>query len=123
MSLLLALVGEEVVGKRFKHHSKGYVKRGHKVLVFNTQEQADQFEEEEAQALASAAITKAKRKPVVVKPAQVVNLNRVEKQVQAWSMDVDVRLIADAMDFDQLMRIQEKIAFLQDEEDVELLLF
>ena len=52
MSLLLALVGVEpvVVGRRFKKYAKGYVRKGHKVLVFETEELAREYLEAEEQA-------------------------------------------------------------------------
>jgi hypothetical protein len=128
MSLLLALVGEEPpavtpVGRRFKHYAKGYLKRGNEVLVFSSQQEAEDFEA--AEIAAKEAISRAQKKKVRAakpKPIETVNLERVERQVSAWQMPYDIPGIADAFDFDRIMRIQLRIAELQDEEDIELLL-
>jgi hypothetical protein len=126
MSLLLALVGVEespVVGRRFKQYSKGYLKRGHEVLVFPSQEEAEKYEA--AEVAAKEAISRAQKKKVRAakpKPVETVNLERVERQVFEWQMPYNLPNLVKALDFEQILKIQQHIAMLQDEEDIELLL-
>ena len=128
MSLLLALVAEDppenaTVGRRFKHYSKGYIRRGHDVLVFPSQKEADDYEA--AEIAAKEAISRAQKKKARAekpKPLQTVNLERVERQVIEWQMPYNLPNLVSALDFDQIMKIQLHIAMLQDEEDIELLL-
>lgn len=124
MSLLLALVGEEtVVGRRFKQYGKGYLKRGNEVLVFPSQEEADKYEA--AEIAAKEAISRAQKKKIRAakpKPVETVNLERVERQVYEWQMPYNLPNLVKALDFEQILKIQQHIAMLQEEEDIELLL-
>jgi hypothetical protein len=65
--------------RRYKRYGKGYVKRGHEVLVFESQELADQYVAGE-KAQAAAPNRKARRviKAVAPKPAEVVDVSYIE---------------------------------------------
>ena len=126
MSLLLALVGEEpapAVGRRFKTYSKGYLKRGHKVLVFSSQKEADEFEAAEiATAEAISRAQKKKARAEKPKPVETVNLDRIEAQVVAWNIPDYMPMLVAELDIDYILALQRRIEQLQDDEDVELLL-
>lgn len=125
MSLLLALVGEEAsaVGRRFKHYSKGYLKRGHEVLVFPSQKEADDYEA--AEIAATEAISRAQKKKVRAekpKPVKTVNLERIEAQAVAWQIPDYMPMLLAELDIDYILSLQRRIEMLQDDEDIELLL-
>lgn len=125
MSLLLALVGVEdaPVGRRFKHYAKGYLKRGNDVLVFPSEQEAEDYEA--AEIAAKQAINRAQRRKAQAdkpQPVETVNIELVERQATQWRMPYDMPGIANAFDFDQLLSIQRRIEQMQDDEDVELLL-
>jgi lactate dehydrogenase-like 2-hydroxyacid dehydrogenase len=126
MSLLLALVGEEpapAVGRRFKTYSKGYLKRGHKVLVFNSQKEADEFEAAEiATAEAISRAQKKKARAEKPKPVETVNLERIEAQVVEWNIPDYLPMLVAELDIDYILSLQRRIEQMQDDEDVELLL-
>lgn len=110
------------VGKRFKHRAKGYLKRGHKVLVFPSQKEADEFEAAEVEA--QQAITKAQRKRLwaEIKPVETINIDRVARQANEWKLPYDIPKLATAFDFETLLLIKHQIEQMLDEEDIELLL-
>lgn len=122
MSLLLALVGVEpvVVGRRFKKYAKGYVRKGHKVLVFESEEQAQEYLKAEEQA--EKAIQKAIGKPISKpKPVKTVSIPKVE--AQARSFGIEFEPVQDSqIDYERLYKTWQKVIEMQDEEDIELLL-
>lgn len=123
LGLLDAAEETAVVGRRWKQYSKGYLKRGHQVLVFPSQKEADDYEA--AEIAAKEAISRAQKKKVRAekpKPVETVNLERVERQVIEWQMPYNLPNLVTELDFDQILKIQRHIEMLQDEEDIELLL-
>lgn len=122
MSLLLALVGVEpvVVGRRFKKYAKGYVRKGHKVLVFETEEQAQEYLEAEEQA--KKAIKKAIGKQIIKpKPVNTVSIHKVEAQARSFGIEFEP-VQESYIDYERLYKTWQKLIELQDEEDIELLL-
>lgn len=112
-----------VVGRRFKTYRKGYLKRGHKVLVFNSQDEADAFEAAEiATAEAISRAQKKKARAEKPKPVETVNLERIEAQVVAWNIPDYMPMLVAELDIDYILALQRRIEQLQDDEDVELLL-
>lgn len=121
MSLLLALVGEEpvVVGRRFKKYAKGYVRKGHKVLVFDSEELAQEYlAAEEAQKVIKKAKAPRIAKP---KPVETVSIPKVEAQAKAF--DIEFAPIQDRqVDYERLIATYQLLMELQDEEDILLLI-
>lgn len=113
----------QTVGRRYKHYSKSYLRRGNEVLVFPSQKDADDFEA--AEIAAKEAISRAQKKKARAekpKPVETVNLERVERQVIEWQMPYNLPNLVTELDYDQILKIQRHIEMLQDEEDIELLL-
>lgn len=122
MSLLLALVGVEpvVVGRRFKKYAKGYVRKGHKVLVFETEELAREYLEAEEQA--KKAIKKVIGKPIIKpKPVNTVSIPKVEAQARSFGIEFKPEQESH-IDYERLYKTWQRLIELQDEEDIELLL-
>ena len=127
MSLLLALVGEEAapVGRRFKHYAKAYLKRGHEVLVFDSEDKKEKFLDAEIKA--KEAIDKARQQRKVVvkklpKPAQTVELKSLQQKANRYEIQADIAQILAQQDFERLLTIHAAVLEMQDDEDVELLL-
>lgn len=109
--------------RRYKHYRKGYLKRGNEVLVFDSEELAEQYEAAEIEA--AQAINRAQRRKAriaIPKPAAKVDIAQVEIQAAAYQMPANVPNMVAALDYEQLVMLTQRIADMQDEEDLELLL-
>jgi hypothetical protein len=129
MSLLLALVGEDapvvVVGRRTKHYSKAYLKRGHEVLVFSNDDEKENFLDAEIKAKEAIEKARQQRKVIVKKlpkPAQTVELKGLQQQANRYEIQADIAQILAQQDFERLLMIHTAILAMQDEEDIEILL-
>ena len=123
ISLTAATVAVSGGLRRYKHYRKGYLKRGNEVLVFDSEELAEQFEAAEIEA--AQAISRAKRKKAriaIPKPAEKVSIARVERQAVAYEIPANVQNMVAALDYEQIVLLNKRIADMQDEEDIELLL-
>ena len=113
----------QTVGRRFKHYSKGYLKRGNEVLVFPSQQEAEDYEA--AEIAAKEAISRAQKKKARAekpKPIETVNLARVERQAIQWQLPPILPDLVESLDFESILELQRRIEMLQDDEDIELLL-
>lgn len=113
----------QTVGRRFKHYSKGYLKRGNEVLVFPSEQEAEEYEA--AEIAAKQAISRAQKKKARAekpKPIETVNLARVERQAIEWKVPDYVPSLIASMDFENIVELQRRIELMQDDEEIELLL-
>jgi hypothetical protein len=110
------------VGRRFKYFTKAYLKREHEVLVFNSEEEKDKFLDAEEQA--KKAINRAaRRKVIATKPKpEVVDIEAVSKEASRLDVKEDVLELYAQQDFDRIMLIRAYAMYVQDEEEIELLL-
>lgn len=121
-----AASGVSVTGgglKRYKHYRKGYLKRGNEVLVFDSEELAEQYEAAEIEA--NQAINRAQRRKAriaIPKPAAKLDIAQVEIQAAAYAIPANVPNMVAALDYEQLVMLTQRIADMQEEEDLELLL-
>ena len=121
-----AASGVSVTGgglKRYKHYRKGYLKRGNEVLVFDSEELAEQYEAAEIEA--NQAINRAQRRKAriaIPKPAAKLDIAQVEIQAAAYEIPANVPNMVAALDYEQLVMLTQRIADMQEEEDLELLL-
>jgi hypothetical protein len=137
MSLLLALlivappVVEPPAAPSIPTNEVGrvYVRRGKKVLLFNTPQEADQYLE--AEQVANEAIEKAQKtsrrarkrfKEKVYPTADSIDLIEIQQLAMIFDVNYDLPSMFSAGDYTELFRIAEVLKQLQDEEDVELLL-
>lgn len=101
-----------------------YVKRGKKIVIFETVDEADAWVE------AQDAIDKAKSrgakkriaKRVIDQPVDVVDVDLVDGLAQIYALRVDVRSLIDMGDIQKLRDWRDKILAMRDEEDIEILL-
>ena len=109
--------------------SKVYVRRGKKVYLFNTPEEADQFLL--AEQAANEAIQKAQKtsrrsrkrlREKIYPAAESIDLAEVEALSVRFNQSYDLPALFQEAQFDQLVLIAERLRQMQDEEDVELLL-
>lgn len=109
--------------------SRVYVRRGKKVLLFNTPEEADQFLL--AEQAANEAIQKAQKtsrrsrkrlREKIYPAAESIDLAEVEALSVRFNQSYDLPSLFQEAQFDQLVLIAERLRQMQDEEDVELLL-
>lgn len=132
MSLLLALLAVEPTDAPSiptNEVSKVYVRRGKKVYLFNTPEEADQFLL--AEQAANEAIQKAQKtsrrsrkrlREKIYPAAESIDLVEVEALSVRFNQSYDLPALFQEAQFDQLVLIAERLRQMQDEEDVELLL-
>lgn len=106
---------------------KWYVRRGKKLHIFNTAQEADTFieAEQEAETLAAQKTSRRARKRLREKlytaPAQTIDIGGLSTLFDRYKLEDPQALIA-KQDFDALMRIYAQALELQDEEDLEMLL-
>jgi hypothetical protein len=137
MSLLLALlivappVVEPPAAPSIQTNEVGrvYVRRGKKVLLFNTPQEADQYLE--AEQVANQAIEKAQKtsrrarkrfKEKIYPAADSIDLIEIQQLAMIFDVTYDLPSMFGDGDYTELFRIAEVLKQLQDEEDVELLL-
>lgn len=97
-----------------------YVRKGKRVILFDTPEQADAF----IAADQPAKKKKARKKvPIVVQaPEQTVDLDAITAMVERLSMPVDMPALIVQQDWARIVQIMEIAQEMQDEEDIEMLL-
>ena len=110
---------------------KWYVRRGKKLHIFNTAQDADQYLESEA--LAEAAVAKAQKtsrlarkrlraKVIKALPDQTIDLDLLGKLIDRFSIPAELPNLIAQQDYERVMQIMALAAEMQDEEDVEMLL-
>lgn len=136
MLLLIFQVGEVVTpetttpsGEVVLQRKRVYIKRGKQYLIFNTLAEADSYvAAEEAIETAKRSSRGAARRKVkalnVPKPEVVpaVEPEKLEAMLSKFNLPFDIATTLINKDFATLHYIQEQIAILQDDEDIELLL-
>lgn len=113
------------IGSRKRH----YVKRGKQYLIFNTTDEADAYLVAEA-AIEAARKTsrKATRRTIQTFKAfqpeivKVVATDVLDGLMQRFAVSYDLHRLQKTQDFASLHAIQERLAALQDDEDITLLL-
>jgi hypothetical protein len=136
MSLLLALLSVETPvdppidsGIPTNEVGKVYVRRGKKILLFNTPQEADQYLV--AEQAANEAIEKAQKtsrrarkrlKEKIYPAADSIDLVEIEKLAVNFDAPFDVSKLFKEQDYEELVRIAEVLRQMQDEEEIELLL-
>lgn len=132
MSLLLALLAVEppdTPSIPTNEVGRVYVRRGKKVLLFNTPQEADQYLA--AEQAANEAIEKAQKtsrrarkrlKEKIYPAADSIDLIEIEQLVLMFDMPYAVPKTFQESDYAELVRIAEALKMLQDEEEIELLL-
>ncbi len=140
MSLLLALLSVEPPvdppvdppiesGIPTNEVGKVYVRRGKKILLFNTPQEADQYLV--AEQAANEAIERAQKtsrrarkrlKEKIYPAADSIDLVEIEKLAVNFDAPFDVSKLFKEQDYEELVRIAEVLRQMQDEEEIELLL-
>jgi hypothetical protein len=109
--------------------SRVYVRRGKKVLLFNTPEQADQYLA--AEQAANQVIEKAQKtsrrarkrlKEKVYPAADSIDLIEIEELSVRFDVNYDLPKMFTGQDYSELVRVAELLRQMQDEEEIELLL-
>lgn len=109
--------------------SRVYVRRGKKVLFFNTPEEADAYLIAEQQA--NEAIQKAQKtskrakkrlKDKIYPAAASIDLIELERLTVRFDLPYDLPKMYEAQQWDKLAFIAERLRQMQDEEEIELLL-
>ena len=109
------------IGRRFKHYAKAYLRRENEVLVFDSEDEKESFLEAEKQA--QKAINRAARRAVmatVPRPAKV-DLERIAQEAERLRLESIAQLL-EQQDYERIMAVNEMIADMLDDEDIELLL-
>ena len=109
------------VGRRFKHFAKAYLRRENEVLVFDSEADKDAWLEAEQQA--KNAINRAARRAVmatVPRPAKV-DLERIAQEAERLRLE-SIAALLEQQDYERIMAVNQMIADMLDEEDIELLL-
>ena len=109
------------VGRRFKHYAKAYLRRENEVLVFDSEDEKESFLEAEKQA--AQAINRAARRAVmatVPRPAKV-DLERIAQDAERLRLE-SITALLEQQDYERIMAVNQMIADMLDEEDIELLL-
>lgn len=109
---------------------KVYVKRGKKIHIFDTVEDADEWlaAEKQAQQVIQKAQSKSRRKAKVYKaldeqvPHEVIRLDWLESLVAHFNIPVELPTLEAKQDWMEVARIALLAQEMQDEEDIELLL-
>ena len=109
---------------------KVYIKRGKKIHIFDTVEDADEWlaAEEKAQQVIQKAQSKSRRKAKVYKaldeqvPHEVIRLDWLQALVQHFSIPVEIPALEARQDWSEVARIALLAKELEDEEEVEMLL-
>ena len=137
MSLLLALIGGVAPPVVVPSYSaevelrKWYVKRGKRILIFATANDADAFLEseqaakeaiEQAQKTSRRARKRFAAKVYTVKPVEEVDIGPLSGMAQHFGMAVDLPALYAQQNYARVLEIYAQAMLLQDEEDVELLL-
>jgi hypothetical protein len=109
--------------------SRVYVRRGKKVLLFNTPEEADRYLV--AEQAANEAIEKAQKtsrrarkrfKEKVYPAADSIDLIEIEQLSVRFDVAYDLPKMFTDQDYSELVRVAEMLRQMQDEEEIELLL-
>lgn len=109
--------------------SRVYVRRGKKVLLFNTPEEADRYLLAEQQA--NEAIQKAQKtskrakkrlKDKIYPAAASIDLVEIEQLTVRFDLPYDLPRMYEEAQWDKLALIAERLRQMQDEEEIELLL-
>lgn len=110
---------------------KVYIKRGKRIHIFDTVEDADAWVEAEQQtrrAIQKAKVS-SKRKPKVYQaldeqiPHQVIQLDALQSLVEYYGIPVELPTLEAQQDWMEVARIALLAREMQDEEEVEMLLF
>ena len=140
MSLLLALLSVEPpidppvdppaeLGVPSNEVGRVYVRRGKKVLLFNTPQEADRYLV--AEQVANEAIEKAQKtsrrarkrlKEKIYPAADSIDLIEIEKLAVNFDLPYEAPKVFEEDDYLELMRVAETLRQMQDEEEIELLL-
>ena len=140
MSLLLALLSVEPPidppvdppaesGVPSNEVGRVYVRRGKKVLLFNTPQEADRYLV--AEQAANEAIEKAQKtsrrarkrlKEKIYPAAESIDLIEIEKLAVNFDLPYEAPKVFNEDDYLELMRVAETLRQMQDEEEIELLL-
>ena len=109
--------------------SRVYVRRGKKVLLFNTPEEADRYllaEQEANEAIQKAQKTsrraRKRLKDKIYPAAASIDLVEIEKLTVRFDLPYDLPKMYEEAQWDKLAFIAEQLRQMQDEEEVELLL-
>jgi MarR-like DNA-binding transcriptional regulator SgrR of sgrS sRNA len=122
-------VGQEVSTIPTNEVGRVYVRRGKKVLLFNTPEQADQYLA--AEQAANEVIEKAQKtsrrarkrlKEKVYPAADSIDLIEIEQLTVRFDVNYDLPKMFNDQDYSELVRVAEMLRQMQDEEEIELLL-
>lgn len=112
-------VDEVVSHRRYKKYGKGYLKRDGEILVFDSEELADEYVEAEIKAL---LLPNRKERRIAIakrpKPVEVVEVAVIEKEASIVGMPVDVHTV----DYENLIKLHHKMLQMQDDQDVEMLI-
>ena len=101
-----------------------YIKRGKKIVIFNTVDEADAWVEAQ-DALDKAKSRGAKKriaKRVIDQPVDVVDVDLVAGLAQVYNLKVDIRSLIDIGEIQKLRDWRDRILTMRDEEDIEILL-
>lgn len=108
---------------------KFYIKRGNKILLFNSAEEADAFAQ--AEEIANEAIEQAQKtsrrarkrlREKVYPAAETIDIQSLALQAIRFDIPVDVPQLIREQDLEELVRISLLAQYMQDEEDIEILL-
>jgi hypothetical protein len=111
---------------------KWYVKRGKKLHIFATAQDADAFLE--AEQAAQEAVAKAKKTSRLARkrvlkafkldalPTQTIQIDALESLVDRYQLPVSLPSLIAQQDWEQVVRIMLEVQQMQDEEDLEMLL-
>ncbi len=123
--------GEVARNAGFEMGRKVYIKRGKRIHIFDTVEDADEWEAAERQAqqaIEKAKTTSRKRKTRVFKaldervPHEVIRLDWLQVLVAHFSIPVELPALESAQDWVEVARIALLARQMQDDEDIEMLL-
>lgn len=108
---------------------KVYIKRGKRIHIFNTIEDADDWADAEQAALATIANATRNAKKRAVRKVnasiehETINLVELDRLVQHFGIPVELPTLEAKRDWLEVARIALLAREMQDEEDVEMLLF
>lgn len=132
MSLLLALLAVEppdAPSIPTNEVSRVYIRRGKKVLLFNTPEEADRYllaEQAANEAIQKAQKTSKRAKKRIrdkIYPAAAsIDLVEIEQLTVRFDLPYDLPRMYEEAQWDKLALIAERLRQMQDEEEIELLL-
>ena len=119
VSAELSYQSAQVVVSRRKHRSKAYLKRDNEILVFNDEDEKEQFLEAEKQA--KQAINRAARRKIAKPNPVAVDLPKLEQQARHLEIE-NIQALMIQQDYQRILEIHLAIQQMLEDEDEEILL-